>query len=85
MVEIKDGIFTNTGNFVSPKNTEFSKRALPESYKSRIKTNYIVIKPILKVKKGKIIPWFGQKGFGIQYELSKNIDQLLKSGYIKIK
>ena len=40
------------------------------------------LKPI-EVNSGEAIPWFGQEGLGIQYELPKNINLLLREGYIK--
>ena len=64
------------------------KRALHESIKIKecCYRQYEVIKEIPNVNEGKAIPWFNQKGGGIQYELPKEmpIDYLLENGYIKI-
>jgi hypothetical protein len=42
-----------------------------------------VLREIPGTKKGEIIPWFGEKGGGLQYELPANINDLIKEGYIK--
>ena len=79
-----DGNFVDSGRFVAPAEVEFPARALPESTKLNIKSTYEVVKPIPGVKMGQAIPWLGQPGMGIQYELPKGgIDALLKGGYIK--
>ena len=36
------------------------------------------------MKEGKIIPWFGQEGGGIQYKLPGSIDDLIQGGFIKL-
>lgn len=78
-----EGVFYDKGNFVSPKGTGFKSRALPLSIKSKPFRKYVVLKPIPDVKKAAIIPWFKQKGLGIQYELPATINELEKNGYIK--
>ena len=81
-----DGVFRDKGNFVSKMGASFESRALPASTMQKTLTKYRVLKDIPEVKSGKAIPWFNQKGMGIQYELPENIDDLLKNGYIeKIK
>lgn len=35
------------------------------------------------VQAGKIAPWFGEKGGGIQYEFSKKISELLEQGILR--
>lgn len=77
------GDFQDKGTFVSPRGISFKKRALPKDMIDKPYSAYKVIKPIDVVKKGKIIPWFGEIGLGIQYELPVNINELLKNGYIK--
>jgi hypothetical protein len=37
----------------------------------------------LPADKEKAIPWFGQNGHGIQYELPMSIDDLISDGYLK--
>jgi hypothetical protein len=78
-----DGQFHDKGNFVSPMGASFGSRALPPSAKNKPYTKYVVKKDIPNVKAGEAIPWFGEPGMGIQYELPENIDDLLKGGYIE--
>jgi hypothetical protein len=79
-----DGKFVDSGTFVAPADVKFSARALPESTKDGFKNTYRVLKPIPGVKSGQAIPWLGQPGMGIQYELPKGgIDALLEGGFIE--
>jgi hypothetical protein len=78
-----DGQFYDKGNFVSPMGASFASRALPASAKNKPYTKYRIKKDIPDVKAGEAIPWFGEPGMGIQYELPENIDDLLKGGYIE--
>jgi len=79
-----EGKFVDTGTFVAPADVKFSARALPESTKDGFKNTYKVLKPIPGVKAGQAIPWLGQPGMGIQYELPKGgIDALLEGGFIE--
>ena len=57
------------GTFVSPKGTSYTERALPIGTDQKPYTVFEVVKPI-EVQAGKIAPWFGEKGGGIQYEFS---------------
>lgn len=41
-----------------------------------------VVKPV-NVQAGKIAPWFGEKGGGIQYEFSQKISELLEQGILR--
>ncbi|QHB31050.1 DUF4237 domain-containing protein [Yersinia canariae] len=43
---------------------------------------YEVLKPIDDVSKSKVLPWFGQKGQGTQYELPKPVQWYLDKGYL---
>lgn len=75
--------FKDTGTFVAPDGASFPSRALPEATLSKPYNHYEVVKPIPGVKEGPAIPWFGQPGKGMQYELPPGgIDQLIKDGYI---
>lgn len=71
------------GTFVSPAGVPFEQRALPSSYKTE-KPYYIyeVMKPIT-AQAGLAAPWFKQIGFGIQYELSKSVQDLIKDGSLR--
>jgi len=79
------GNFSDTGNFVSPKGTNFEKRALPNEHQKKPLKVYEILKPIKATKKAKIIPWFNKRGLGIQYELPENIDELIQEGFLKLK
>ena len=56
------------GTFVSPKGISYTERSLP------IGTD---------VQAGKIAPWFGENGGGIQYEFSQKISDLLEQGILR--
>ncbi|MFP1928789.1 TNT domain-containing protein [Lonsdalea quercina] len=72
------------GSFVSPVGVPFTERALPSSYEAtKPYFKYEIIKPIPDVPKSKILPWFGQKGTGTQYELPKPVQWYLDNGYMK--
>ncbi|POE07121.1 hypothetical protein BV921_20840 [Pectobacterium odoriferum] len=72
------------GSFVSPVGVPFTERALPSSYETtRPYFQYEIIKPIPDVPKSKILPWFGQKGTGTQYELPKPVQWYLDNHYMK--
>ncbi len=79
----KDGVFSDRGNFLSPKGASFESRALPASSSTRTVYGYEVVKPIPNVQEGQAIPWFGQKGMGTQYMTKKTIEDLLKEGSIR--
>jgi len=42
------------------------------------------LKPIPNVEKGEIIPWFGQKGKGIQFKLEKSVQDYINNEYLQI-
>ncbi|MCT8343381.1 hemagglutinin repeat-containing protein, partial [Photorhabdus kleinii] len=72
------------GNFVSPVGVPFENRALPPSYETtKPYFQYKVVKPIPDVPKSNILPWFGQKGKGTQYELPKSVQWYLDNEYIQ--
>ena len=70
------------GYFVSPEGTSYTERALPVGTDKKPYTVFEVIKPV-KVQSGKIAPWFGEKGGGIQYEFSNKISELLEQGILR--
>lgn len=82
-VDRETGEFTDKGTFAAPENVPFGERGLQESTKAKPYNRYQVLKDIPEVKEGRAIPWFGQPGKGIQYELPKGINQLISEGYIK--
>ncbi len=72
------------GSFVSPLGVPFEQRALPSSYETtKPYFQYEILKPIDDVSQGKILPWFGQKGQGTQYELPKPVQWYLDNDYMK--
>ncbi len=78
-----DSTFQDKGTFVSLKGVPFPMRALPDKTLSSPYRVYKIVKPIDSVKEGRIIPWFGKPGLGIQYELPYNINDLKKGGYLE--
>jgi hypothetical protein len=77
------GTFQDKGTFVSPKGVPFPMRALPDNTLSKPYKIYKIVKPIAKVREGKIIPWFGKPGLGIQYEVPATVNDLKTGGYIE--
>ncbi|PHH89273.1 hypothetical protein CDD83_6371 [Cordyceps sp. RAO-2017] len=80
-----------TGTFVAPVCTSFSKRSIPPgNLASRTNDpknpyNYHVYKVVKEfpVLSGRIAPWFAQPGGGVQYKLDKPVSTLLKDGFLK--
>lgn len=78
------------GTFVSPaksslraENLAFETRALP-SYKQDDPYNvYEVLKPIDNAPRSKVLPWFGQPGQGVQYDLPNSVKWYIENGYLK--
>ncbi|EQB98698.1 TNT domain-containing protein [Photorhabdus temperata] len=80
--EVIDRYGSTKGTFTSPVGIPFENRALP-SYSVNAPYNvYKVLKPIDDVSKSKILPWFGQKGQGTQYELPKPVQWYLDNHYL---
>ncbi|GEM56358.1 hypothetical protein B0A58_00240 [Flavobacterium branchiophilum NBRC 15030 = ATCC 35035] len=79
----ENGNFQDKGTFAGKEGTPYTERALPKGTDAKPYKRYEVIKEIPTVSKGEIIPWFGEKGGGIQYELPASINDLIKEGYIK--
>ncbi|MFZ3071217.1 MAG: TNT domain-containing protein, partial [Anaerolineaceae bacterium] len=74
------------GLFASPIGTPFVQKSLPPSYADLPMHVYKVIKPIDNVLVGKIAPWFGMEGGGIQYSFGNvgDIRFLKLNEYIKM-
>lgn len=70
------------GTFVSPKGIPYTERSLPIGTDKKPYTVFEVVKPV-EVQAGKIAPWFGEKGGGIQYEFSQKISDLLQQGILR--
>jgi len=71
------------GTFVSPIGTPYPMRALPPGSNQKPYTIYRVLKPIDNVAASKIMPWFGEIGLGIQYELPKSVKSYIESGHLE--
>lgn len=70
------------GTFVSPEGLSYASRSLAPGTNLKPYNIYEIIKPI-EVQAGKIAPWFGEPGGGIQYEFNQSISQLLENGIIR--
>jgi hypothetical protein len=70
------------GTFVSPEGIPYPNRSLAPGTEKKPYNVYEVIKPI-EVQAGKIAPWFGEPGGGIQYELSESIKKLREDEFIR--
>lgn len=79
----ENGVFQDKGNFVAQDGVPYTERALPKGTDSKPYHRYEVIKEIPHTKKGEAIPWFGEKGGGVQYEIPEHINDLIKDGYIR--
>ena len=82
----KTGKFEDAGSFIADKETPYGYRSLPSGYEEKPLNSYRVKEPIQGVQQGEAIPWFGQEGGGIQYEIPASeggIDGLLNSGKIE--
>jgi hypothetical protein len=73
-----------SGTFAAPEGLPFAQRSIPEEARSRDYYRYEVVKPIPGVKAGTTVPWFGQPGGGMQYQMPQNFQQLEQQGYIKV-
>lgn len=78
-----DRFGTPKGTFATQEGLPFEVRALPSSSIKKDYYVYQVIKPMSDVKQSKTLPWFGQRGQGIQYELPHSIEWYVKRGYLK--
>ena len=61
-------------------------RALPPGSNQKpytIYRVYRVLKPIDNVAASKIMPWFGEIGLEIQYELPKSVKSYIESGHLE--
>jgi len=70
------------GSFVAPQGISYESRALAPGTETKPYKVYEVVKPI-EALGGETAPWFNQPGGGIQFKLSKTIQELLDGGYIR--
>ena len=72
-----------TGRYVLPDGMTFEQRALPSTTSEGDFHVYCVERPIDGVQKGKIAPWFGRTGGGIQYKLPDRIVNLMEASMLR--
>ena len=72
----------DSGTFVSPEGTPYTNRSLPIGTDAKPYTVFEVVLPV-EVQAGKIAPWFGEVGGGIQYEFSSSINELIEAGILR--
>ncbi|MCS6123647.1 RHS repeat-associated core domain-containing protein [Shewanella baltica] len=77
------GQFRDLGTFTAKAGEPFENRALPLATLDKPYNQYEVLKDIPDVEAGQAIPWFGQTGKGMQYELPLSVDELVEHGYLK--
>ncbi|EFR40336.1 hypothetical protein HMPREF9162_0086 [Selenomonas sp. oral taxon 137 str. F0430] len=71
-----------TGRYVSPDGITFEQRSLPSTTSEGDFHVYCVDRSIDGVQKGKIAPWFGRLGGGIQYKLPDRIVHLMEASFL---
>ena len=71
------------GRYVSPDGMTFEQRALPSTTREGDFHVYLVERAIDNVQKGKIAPWFGRTGGGIQYRLPDRIVNLMEASMLR--
>ena len=72
----------DSGTFVSPEGTPYTNRSLPKGTAAKPYTVFEVVLPV-EVQAGKIAPWFGEAGGGIQYEFNSSINELIEAGILR--
>ncbi|KAK0736140.1 hypothetical protein B0T21DRAFT_289222 [Apiosordaria backusii] len=79
-----------TGTYVSPAGAGYQQRALPPTNLNTptdtgVPYNYHVYSVLIPfvVKSGPILPWFGQPGNGVQFELPKSVADLVADGTLQ--
>ena len=73
----------DNGNFLSPANTPYGERALPYNPDMQQYNKYKVLKDI-PADTGRIEPWFGEVGNGIQYKTDLPVNKLIEDGFLEI-
>lgn len=71
-----------SGTFVSPEGIPYEMRSLAPGTNNKPYHVYEVLKPIDGLE-GKIAPWFDEVGGGVQYKLTKSIQELIDEGYLR--
>lgn len=71
------------GRYIAPAGTPTQMLSLPYD-KIGQPTTILQVQQSVEVLAGRVAPWFGQIGGGIQYQLGTPLDQLISEGIIKI-
>ena len=71
------------GRYIAPAGTPTQMLSLPYD-KIGQPTTILQVHQSVEVFAGRVAPWFGQIGGGIQYQLGTPLDQLISEGIIKI-
>ncbi len=71
------------GYYFAPAGTPTQMLSLPYD-KIGQPTTTLQVQQSIDVLSGKTLPWFGQIGGGIQYQLETPLDQLIRDGIIKV-
>ena len=82
-IDESTGVFKDNGKFLANDGEALTNRALPAGSDEKIYSQYEVLKDIPNTKRGEAIPWFGEKGTGIQYQVTEGVDDLIEGGYLR--
>jgi hypothetical protein len=73
---------SQAARFFSPVGTPLTARSLPPGAAVQGLRSFEVIRPF-EVDAGRIAPWFGQSGLGVQYRSVIPLDELLNRGFLR--
>jgi RHS repeat-associated protein len=73
---------SQAARFFSPVGTPVTARSLPPGAATQALRSFEVIKPF-DVDAGRIAPWFGESGLGVQYRSVMPLDDLLRGGFLR--
>ncbi|MEU9359751.1 TNT domain-containing protein [Streptomyces sp. NPDC051840] len=83
--QLVDLFGSGRGNFLAPAGTPYAKRAIPPSNLDRYTDDYPYsyhlyrVEEAFTVEAGRIRPWFGQPGLGIQYKTAQRVSELVNA------
>ncbi|MEU0135115.1 TNT domain-containing protein [Streptomyces sp. NPDC006296] len=83
--QLVDLFGSGRGNFLAPAGTPYAKRAIPPSnlvtYTADYPYSYHLyrVTEAFTVQAGRIRPWFGQPGLGIQYKTDQRVSELVNA------
>ena len=70
------------GSFLAPADASYMGRSIPYDRLKMPYYRYEVVRP-LRVRSGRIAPWFDQPGGGIQYKTERRVGELVASGHLR--